>query len=122
MLAPPSELGASARLDAHRRQMEDLNVPPEQIEAALADELPDPEFKPLPETAETLDLFSVVSSQWRMRQVPVGMGASISKPYGLDYAACEAIVRLRGLSFPPDTWANLQTLEQELTKNGNAGR
>ena len=103
-------------------QLRGLGMADDDIALALADVGGVDEFEMLPETADALNLFSVCASQWRMRQVPVGMGASISRPYGLDYTACESIVRLRGLSFLPETWAHLQILEQALIENGDSSR
>ncbi len=91
------------------------------LDAALED-LPPETFEAFPETVTALEVFHIVSTQWRMRSIPVGMGASMSKPFGLDYSACEAIVRLRGINVAPETWGHLQIIEQAIVENGDAGR
>lgn len=113
-LMPPSDRSA------HEAQLRQMGVSGDGLAHAL-EALPPEEFQVFPETLEALELFQICATQWRMRSVPIGMGASMSRPFGLDYTACEAIVRIRGMIVPAETWQNLQTIEKAIVENGNAG-
>ena len=76
--------------------------------------LPSNSFEAYPETVDALNAFSVVATQWRMRVVPVGMGASQSVPSGLDYTACAAIFAARNIDVAPEVWGDLQTIESAI--------
>jgi hypothetical protein len=99
-----------------------MGMPPDQVAAMLRDMGCTDSFDAFPETIEALEVFNVVATQWRMRTVPIGMGASQSVPFGLDYTACESILRARQITVSPDTWADLQVIEKEIIENGPSRR
>ena len=85
---------AKARRDyqEERAALAELGATDEEIDAALASREPDEEepFELWPENLEAFALFTSLETQWR---VVAGFGATAW--LGIDYAAAEAVMRMR---------------------------
>jgi hypothetical protein len=93
-----------------REQFRRAGVTDETSFAADLDALPPDEVEVWEWQVPAVEAFLAAATQWRHATQPAGMG-SMSRPCGLDYAACRVAWDLSGLTLTPEDFEGVQTIE-----------